>query len=388
MAFSRAAAQARIAQIRAARPDDAHDQIDAPGFTTQAQYQAPSPETAATGDTARIMAITSPAATMNEPVALPLPAHLRIAVLLPCYNEEQTVASCVADFRRVLPNARIYVFDNASTDRTSFMASAAGATVIREPNKGKGHVVRRMFSEVDADIYIMADGDGTYHAPSAPELVRALLRERADMVIGARARIAEDAGRKGHAFGNRLFNGLYRRLFGAQFTDIFSGYRVFTRRFVKSFPALSTGFETETEMSVHAGELALPVIEIETPYGKRPEGSASKLRSVRDGLRILDTFVRLWKETRPAQFYGAIAALAALTAIGLATPVVLTWLETGLVQRLPTAVLSMGLTIIAALLATCGMILDSVARGRIEAKRLAYLAQAPHHPDRRTSNRD
>lgn len=388
MAFSRAAARARIAQIRAARPDDADGQSDIRGCAVQTSYEASPPDAAVSGAVPLMSAITSPAGTLSAPAALPLPAHLRIAVLLPCYNEEQTVAACVTDFRRVLPNARIYVFDNASTDRTSFMASAAGATVIREPNKGKGHVVRRMFSEVDADIYIMADGDGTYHAPSAPELIRALLRERADMVIGARARIGEDAGRKGHAFGNRLFNGLYRRLFGAQFTDIFSGYRVFTRRFVKSFPALSTGFETETEMSVHAGELALPVIEIETPYGKRPEGSASKLRSVRDGLRILDTFVRLWKETRPAQFYGAIAGFAVLTAMGLATPVVLTWLETGLVQRLPTAVLAMGLTIIAALLATCGMILDSVARGRIEAKRLAYLAQAPHHPDRRTSNRD
>jgi hypothetical protein len=382
MAFSRAAAQARIAQISAARHDehDGHDMT-----STQMPYDAPVREAAITGSH-QSRAADLP--TMANMTALPLPDHLRIAVLLPCYNEEQTVAACVTDFRRVLPNARIYVFDNASTDRTAFMAQSAGATVIREPNKGKGHVVRRMFSEVDADIYIMADGDGTYHAPSAPDLVRALLRERADMVIGARARIVEDAGRKGHAFGNRIFNGLYRSMFGAQFTDIFSGYRVFTRRFVKSFPALSTGFETETEMSVHAGELALPVIEIETPYGKRPEGSASKLRSVRDGLRILDTFVRLWKETRPAQFYGAISCFAALTATGLAAPVVLTWLETGLVPRLPTAILAMGLTIIASLLAMCGMILDSVARGRIEAKRLAYLAQAPHHPSRRHTQRN
>lgn len=317
------------------------------------------------------------AGTRADAAALPLPAHLRIAVLLPCHNEEATVAACISDFRRALPTAGIYVFDNASTDRTAFMAAAAGATVIREPNKGKGHVVRRMFSEIDADIYVMADGDGTYDAPSAPDLVRALLRERADMVIGARARIAEDAGRAGHAFGNRLFNGLYRRLFGRQFTDIFSGYRIFSRRFVKSFPALSKGFETETEMSVHAGELALPVVEIETPYGRRPEGSASKLHSVRDGLRILHTFVRLWKETRPAQFYGAIAALYLGVAVALAIPVAITWLETGLVHRIPTAVLSMGLTIIAALLGVCGMVLDSVARARIEARRLAYLAQPP-----------
>lgn len=342
----------------------------------------PLPMPALPTEPVRVPAPAAPAAMAEriEPSALPLPAHLRIAVLLPCHNEEATVASCIADFRRSLPTARIYVFDNASTDRTAFMASAAGATVIREPNKGKGHVVRRMFSEIDADIYVMADGDGTYDAPSAPDLVRALLRERADMVIGARARIAEDAGRAGHAFGNRLFNGLYRRLFGRQFTDIFSGYRVFSRRFVKSFPALSKGFETETEMSVHAGELAMPVVEIETPYGRRPEGSASKLRSVRDGLRILHTFVRLWKETRPAQFYGAIAALYLGVAVALAVPVAVTWLETGLVHRIPTAVLCMGLTIIAALLGVCGMVLDSVARARIEARRLAYLAQPAVEP--------
>ncbi len=370
MASSPSVAQAQIARIRAARDQGAPLPMD------QTPYEAP----------AGVTALTTTGATGTD--ALPLPAHLRIAVLLPCYNEELTVAECVAGFRRALPTARIYVFDNASTDRTAFMAQAAGATVIREPNKGKGHVVRRMFSEVDADVYVMADGDGTYHAPSAPDLIRELLRERADMVIGARAGIGQNAHRKGHAFGNTLFNFLYRNLFGRQFTDIFSGYRVFTRRFVKSFPALSTGFETETEMSVHAGELALPVIEIETPYGKRPEGSSSKLRSVRDGLRILDTFVRLWKATRPAQYYGAVAAMSAITGIGLAIPIVLTWLETGLVPRLPTAVLSMGLVIIAALLATCGMILDSVARARVEAKRLAYLAQPPHHPDRRNRKRE
>ena len=306
---------------------------------------------------------------------LQLPKHLKIAVLLPCYNEEQTIAAVVSNFRRAIPNAHIYVFDNASTDRTSFMAQAAGATIIRETHKGKGHVVRRMFAEVEADIYLMADGDGTYDAASAPELIALMLRERADMAIGARANIIQDAGRKGHAFGNRLFNGLYKRLFSNDYQDIFSGYRVFSRRFVKTFPALSKGFEIETEMSVHASELAIPVVEIELPYGKRPEGSTSKLNSVRDGLKILNTFVKLLKETHPVRFYGLLAFATLSFSLALGMPIIITYLETGLVPRLPTAILSMGLALMFVMLSACGMILDSVAQGRIEAKRLAYLMQ-------------
>lgn len=306
---------------------------------------------------------------------LQIPKHLKIAVLLPCYNEEQTIAAVVSDFRRAIPQAEIYVFDNASTDRTSFMAQAAGASVIRETHKGKGHVVRRMFAEVEADVYLMADGDGTYDAASAPELIALMLRERADMAIGARANIIQDAGRKGHAFGNRLFNSLYKRLFSNDYKDIFSGYRVFSRRFVKSFPALSKGFEIETEMSVHASELAMPVVEIELPYGKRPEGSTSKLNSVRDGLKILRTFVRLLKETHPVRFYGSLALCAMLLSLGLGAPIIMTYMETGLVPRFPTAILSMGLALMAVILSACGMILDSVAQGRIETKRLAYLMQ-------------
>jgi hypothetical protein len=309
--------------------------------------------------------------------SLPLPEHLKIAVLLPCHNEEQTIASVISDFRRALPHAHIFVFDNASTDLTGFMAQAAGATVIREMHKGKGHVVRRMFAEVEADLYLMADGDGTYDAASAPDLIRLMLRERADMAIGARENIIQDAGRKGHAFGNRLFNGLYSRLFGNDYRDIFSGYRVFSRRFVKSFPALSKGFEIETEMSVHAAELALPVVEMDLPYGKRPEGSTSKLNSVRDGLKILDTFVRLLKETHPARFYGGMSIFAGLLSLMLGFPILMTYLETGLVPRFPTAILAMGMGIIAVMLSACGMILDSVACARIEQKRLAYLAQPP-----------
>jgi hypothetical protein len=232
-----------------------------------------------------------------------------------------------------------------------------------------------MFAEVDADIYLMADGDGTYDAASAPELIGLMLRERADMAIGARMNIVQDAGRRGHAVGNRIFNSLYRRLFTNDYKDIFSGYRVFSRRFVKSFPALSKGFEIETEMSVHASELALPVVEIELPYGKRPEGSASKLNSVRDGLKILDTFVRLLKETHPARFYGGMAVFAGFVSLMLGMPIILTYLETGLVPRFPTAILAMGIAIMAVMLSACGMILDSVAQGRIEQKRLAYLSQ-------------
>lgn len=298
----------------------------------------------------------------------------RVAVLLPCHNEAASIARVVADFRAVLPLARICVFDNASTDATSEVARAAGAEVFFERRKGKGAVVRRMFADVEADVYLMADGDGTYDAASAPRLIAAVVEDQVDMAIGARAQVRSNAHRRGHAFGNALFNGLYASLFGATYCDIFSGYRAFSRRFVKSFPALSDGFEIETEMSVHASQMMLPVIEIETPYGKRVEGSASKLNSLRDGWRILKTFAYLLKETRPAMFFGAPAALLTLGAFALAAPLAATYLETGLVPRLPTAILCVGMILLAGLSTVCGFVLDSLARSRAEHKRMLYLA--------------
>lgn len=300
---------------------------------------------------------------------------LSIAVVLPCYNEEATIADVVADFAEALPGAAIYVFDNNSRDGTASVAAAAGAIVIRETRQGKGHVVRRMFAEVDADIYVMADGDGTYASADAPRLVKTLVERRLDMVVGTRRGVQQDAGRSGHALGNRLFNGVFQWLFGDDFTDIFSGYRIFSRRFAKTFPAVSRGFEIETEMSVHASQLMLPVAEVETDYGVRPEGSVSKLRTFRDGFRILSVFFLLLKETRPAFFFGGIAALLMLASLALGLPVVAEFLETGLVPRFPTALLAAALMIIAAMSATCGLILDSVSRSRVELKRMFLLTQ-------------
>lgn len=311
---------------------------------------------------------------------LPAQAHLdriqglAVAVVLPCYNEEKSIAGVIADFRAALPQARIYVFDNGSTDATRKVAEEAGAAVFREPRRGKGNVVRRMFADVDADVYIMADGDGTYDASAAPMLVRTLVDERVDMVVGTRSGVTDDAGRAGHAFGNRIFNVLYGGMFGFDFSDIFSGYRVMSRRFVKSFPALSAGFEIETEMSVHASQLRIPTKEVSLPYGRRLEGAPSKLKTFRDGFRILRTFLFLLKETSPVTFYGALAGMTALLSVVLAVPLVQTYLATGLVPRFPTAILVTGLMIIAALLATCGLILDSLAFSRREQKRILYLS--------------
>jgi hypothetical protein len=303
----------------------------------------------------------------------PAPAP-RVAVLLPCYNEAAAIARVVREFRAVLPQARICCFDNNSSDGTCEIARAAGAEVFFERRRGKGAVVRRMFADIDADVYLMADGDGTYDAASAPKLISAVLDDKVDMAIGARANVAQNAHRRGHAFGNRLFNRVYRSLFGADYGDIFSGYRAFSRRFVKSFPALSDGFEIETEMAVHASQMMLPTVEIETPYGKREEGSASKLNSVRDGLRILKTFAYLLKETRPAVFFGAPAMAMTAAATALAVPLVVTYAETGLVPRLPTAILCTGMILLAGLSTVCGFVLDSLARSRVEHKRMLYLA--------------
>jgi glycosyltransferase involved in cell wall biosynthesis len=311
-----------------------------------------------------------------------LKSQPRIAVLLPCFNEEAAVARTVAEFRVALPGAAIYVYDNNSTDRTAEAAAAAGAIVRSERMQGKGNVVRRMFADVEADVYLMADGDATYDAAAAPELVRRLLAERLDMVVGARKSEVEEAYRRGHRLGNRLFSGLLARLFGRSFTDIFSGYRVFSRRFVKSFPALSRGFETETEISVHALELAMPVAEVTTAYGARPEGSQSKLSTYRDGWRIARTILHLFRIERPVLFYGGFAALLAIVALVLAAPLVVTFVETHKVPRFPTAILATGLMIVAFLSFGVGLILDTVVRGRREMRRLAYLAlPAPGEPD-------
>jgi glycosyltransferase involved in cell wall biosynthesis len=299
--------------------------------------------------------------------------ELRIAVLLPCYNEEAAIAQTVAGFRASLPAASIFVYDNNSSDRTREVAAAAGAIVRSERMQGKGHVVRRMFADVEADIYVMADGDATYDAAAAPELVRLLVDEQLDMVVGARKSEVEEAYRRGHRLGNRLFTGLLASLFGRTFSDIFSGYRVFSRRFAKSFPALSRGFETETEISVHALELAMPVAEVVTAYGARPEGSASKLSTYRDGWRIMKTILHLFRIERPVLFYGSFALFLAALAIVLAIPLAITYFETGLVPRFPTAVLATGLMILAALSFMCGLILDTVVRGRREVRRLHYL---------------
>ena len=298
----------------------------------------------------------------------------RIAVLLPCYNEEAAIERTVAGFRAALPDAIVYVFDNNSSDRTIERARAAGAVVRIEKQQGKGNVVRRMFADVDADVYLMADGDLTYDPAAAAPMVAMLLADQLDMVVGTRKHEAAEAYRGGHVLGNRIFTGLLAGLFGRSFTDIFSGYRAFSRRFVKSFPVLSAGFEIETEMSVHALELRMPVGELETVYGARPEGSTSKLSTYRDGWRILKTIVTLYRIERPVLFFGSIGLGLLLLGIILAIPLISTYLATGLVPRLPTAILITGLGIVATLCLFAGLILDTVTRGRREVRRLAYLA--------------
>jgi glycosyltransferase involved in cell wall biosynthesis len=306
---------------------------------------------------------------------------LRVAVLVPCYNEEATIAQVISSFGATLSGAAIYVYDNNSTDRTVEIARAKGAIVRRVMQQGKGHVVRRMFRDIEADIYLLVDGDATYHAPSAREMIIKLTREQLDMVVAARIENAPTAFRRGHRFGNRMLTGFVRWMFGATFTDILSGYRAFSRRFVKSFPVLSGGFEIETELTVHALELELPVAEIAAPYFARPEGSASKLNTWRDGLRILATIAKLYRSERPLRFFSALGLFLATVSIALSVPILITYLEQGVVPRLPTAILSTGLMILACVALACGLILDTVTRGRREMKLLAYLAQAaPSRP--------
>lgn len=299
--------------------------------------------------------------------------RVKIAVLLPCYNEETAIVQTVAGFRAALSDATIYVYDNNSSDRTVEVATAAGAVVRTERMQGKGNVVRRMFADIDADIYVMADGDATYEAAAAPALIARLVGEQLDMVVGARKSEIDVAYRRGHRLGNKMLTGMLTQVFGRSFTDILSGYRVFSRRFVKSFPVLSAGFEIETEISVHALELKMPTAEVVTAYAARPEGSVSKLSTFSDGWRILRTIAMLARFERPLAFFGFAGFVFALMAIFLSIPLVLTYLETGQVPRFPTAILATGLMILAFLNFFAGLILDTVVRGRREVRRLAYL---------------
>jgi glycosyltransferase involved in cell wall biosynthesis len=305
------------------------------------------------------------------------PTSMRVAVLIPCFNEEAAIADVVAGFRKALPSADIYVYDNNSKDRTIDVARQAGAEVRYERHQGKGHVVRRMFADVDADAYVLVDGDATYDAASAPRMIEKLVKEQLDMVVALRVDQEQAAFRPGHRLGNRMLTGFLSSVFGQAFKDVLSGYRVFSRRFVKSFPVLSDGFEIETELTVHAFELAMPVAEVETPYFARPEGSVSKLNTWRDGFRILGTILRLYRSEKPLSFFTSIGLFLALISIGLAVPVLITYVEQGTVPRLPTAVLSTGLMIVAVLSVSSGLVLDTVTRGRREMKLLAYLSQPP-----------
>ncbi len=305
---------------------------------------------------------------------------LRVALVVPCYNEALAIAQVIAGFKRAMPSLLIYVFDNNSSDNTASVARAAGAEVIQVPLRGKGNVVRRMFADIEADVFVMVDGDATYDAGSVQALVDKLIEERLDMVVGCRKTPdidAQAAYRLGHQFGNKLLTQSVMRIFGGGFSDMLSGYRAFTARYVKSFPAISKGFEIETELTVHALELRMPYGELVTPYGARAEGSESKLSTFRDGWRILRTIGRLYVSERPLPFYAICAMLICLLSLTLATPLLIEFLETGLVPRLPTAVLSAALMICSLLSLVCGLVLDNVTRGRHEIKRLAYLAISP-----------
>lgn len=297
-----------------------------------------------------------------------------IAVLIPCLNEAAAIAKVVTDFKAQLPTACVFVYDNGSTDNTGRIADQAGAVVRTESIRGKGNVVRRMFADIEADVFVLVDGDDTYDAIRAQELIDLLLRNNLDMVNAARRSTADAAYRRGHVLGNRLLTGLVAAVFGNRITDLLSGYRVFSRRFVKSFPALTTGFEIETELSVHALQLRMPIGEVETSYRERPAGSASKLSTYRDGLRILQTIAILVKEEKPLAFFSCVALILACIALILGIPVIVEFMRTGLVPRFPTALLSSAIGILSFLSLACGLILDTVSRGRAENRRLAYLS--------------
>jgi glycosyltransferase involved in cell wall biosynthesis len=316
------------------------------------------------------------------------PPPITIAVLIPCYNEEVAVGHVVAGFRAALPQAMIHVFDNNSRDKTVQVASEAGAIVHRVTAQGKGHVVRRMFADVEADIYVLVDGDDTYDPKSAGKMIDALISRQLDMVVGTRISDQKTAYRPGHRFGNAMLTGMVAMIFGQAFTDILSGYRVFSRRFVKSFPAISSGFEIETELTVHALQLIMPCGEVETPYGSRREGSLSKLNTYRDGWRILMTIQQLLRYEMPLRFFSGVAALFAGISILLGIPLLIEYIETGLVPRFPTAILATGLMLLAALALASGFILDNVTRGRRELRHLFYLRNPGPVRDRRKERRE
>ncbi len=311
-----------------------------------------------------------------------LPATPRVAIVIPCFNEELTIGLVIDEARAALPQASIYVFDNCSTDRTSDVAKSKGVKVTRVTLRGKGNVVRRMFADVEADIYLLVDGDATYDLSHARQFVNRLQAEKLDMVVGNRVddKLDVQAYRLGHRFGNQMLTRSVAQLFGGGFTDMLSGYRVFSRRYVKSFPAASKGFEIETELTVHALELCMPYAEMEVQYRSRPGGSESKLETYRDGLRILGAIVKLFVTERPFTFFCAIAAVLSLASLILTVPLTITYVETGLVPRFPTAILATGLMILAALSVVCGAVLNTVTIGRQEVKRLHYLSiPATHH---------
>lgn len=299
---------------------------------------------------------------------------IRIAVLIPCYNEETTIASVVGDFYAALPDCSVYVYDNNSTDNTAAVAATAGAVVRREPMQGKGNVVRRMLADVEADVFVVVDGDATYDAAACPAMIEKLLSDGLDLVNGVRVATARAAFRRGHRFGNVVLTGLIKLIFGSGLDDILSGYKVMSRRFVKSIPLLSGGFETETELAIHALSLHMPIVEMPTSYRDRPHGSNSKLNTYRDGIKILRAIIWLMKEERPLLFFSIAAAAFAAVALILGVPVVATFLQTGLVPRLPTAVLAASIMLLSFLSLCCGLILDTVTRGRREMKRMFYLA--------------
>jgi glycosyltransferase involved in cell wall biosynthesis len=301
------------------------------------------------------------------------PLPVAIAVLIPCYNEAPTIAGVISSFRTALPTATIYVFDNNSSDRTAEIARDSGAIVRRETRQGKGHVVRRMFADVDSDVYVLVDGDGTYDASAAPSMVRLMVSDRLDFINGARLAVTECAYPPAHRLGNRLLTGVVRSAFGRDFTDMLSGYKIFSRRYVESFPAVSRGFEIETEFVVHALELQMPCAEVSTKYAERPAGSVSKLKTLPDGFRILVFILRLTKDEKPLAFFGSAGLLIILIAVVLGAPVVVEFWETGLVPRLPTAVLSASMINVGVLSIAVGLLLDLVTKARREVKRLAYL---------------
>lgn len=315
--------------------------------------------------------------TADPRTSAPSFANLKVAVVVPCYNEEVTIGEVIRDFRQALPDCSVYVYDNNSTDKTAEVARAAGAIVRTERRQGKGHVVRRMFANVSADIYVMVDGDATYEAAAAPRLIEELLAGEHDMIVGARRHQEAAAYRPGHQFGNLVLTGLVAKIFNTDLDDMLSGYRVMTRRFVKSFPSLSSGFEIETELTVHALEIGASILELPTHYKERPPGSASKLRSFRDGFRIIRLIARLVRDERPIEFFGLSALLLAITSFVLALPIALEYFETGLVPRQPTWVAAVTLLAVAFLSLACGLILEGVAKNRREARRLAYLALDP-----------